>query len=106
MFAISSTTWPVHGCAAGAGICSCTGDCSALRYRQLGCAGMTGLTSVSSLGTHAQGTVLQESIFVEAGSRVQSGLSRRMTLITSAHAELSCDTRSHALSEYVDWRFR
>ena len=92
MFAISSTTWPVHGCAAGAGICSCTGDCSALRYRQLGCAGRAGLTSVSSLGTHAQGTVLQESIFVEVGSRVQIGLSRRMTLITSAHAEMSALT--------------
>jgi hypothetical protein len=52
-------------------------------------AGRAGLTSVSSLGTHAQGTVLQESIFVEVGSRVQSGLSRRMTLITSAHADVS-----------------
>jgi hypothetical protein len=36
---------------------------------------------------YAQGAVLQESIFAEAGSRAQSRLSRRVTLSTSAHAD-------------------
>ena len=74
MFAIWPATWPVPGYVADAGICSRAAGCSALGYPAAGLRGQAGLPSVMSLGTYAQGTVLQESIFAGAGRQSHAEL--------------------------------
>ena len=61
---------------AGAGICSRTAGCSALGYPAAGLHGQAGLPSMMSLGTYAQGTVLQESIFAGAASEPNKSSNR------------------------------
>jgi hypothetical protein len=48
--------------------------CSALGYPAAGLRGQAGLPSVLGSGTYAQGTVIQESIFADAGRQSRAGL--------------------------------
>jgi hypothetical protein len=82
--------WSVRGWTAGAGICSRTAGCSALRYLAAGLRGQAGAVFRDELLRHAQGAVWQESIFAGAGRRTRAEL---VVLAHNAqgtsHAELS-----------------